>query len=505
MRRKILFGILVIALLLVSLPAMAQSFTFNDIHASFNIPDGKYTIYTKDNLTPLADLEGISAQDMAARWAEQGILLQAWNTERDVCFQLTALQDADGTNYFDIDEQTVSTRGAYRKRHLSGDEFKDQGIKYTSAEWKKTTKNGRFLMLKYNIKKGGEVVQRGYARKTVRNGYTIMLDMQVFDRGLKGTDNNALNKIMDSWSFTQELDTPISAAAKISISDPPPAECNTASFTMTGTAEPGMVLTGVVMRLSSQDIITVTDTATKSGKFSLPVTLPEQGVYMMTVTVERDGEITEELSFPTTTYDKTSIPVSFIEGVPQVLTSNKLEISGTSMKGVKIQYIVNDVNKSAKVTSAGKFSFSIPTSNQGTYDIVLVFSKKDYASRRFTYTVTRTLSQSEINEKARDEAVKPAYKTLTSKLNGYDGRTLTYKAYVASIQKSDDSWLVSMAMTKKKSGYSDIFVVTTPEEPTVTLDTQVRVYGTCIGGYLMQDADGEDMELPMLQLIFWDN
>ena len=506
MRKKYLFVVLTLALAAVCLPAAAQSFSFDSIHASFEIPDGKYTIYTADSLTPLADLEGVSPEDLQSQWAEQGVLLQAWSKERDVCFQLTAVKDADAEKYFDIDAQTAATRAAYRKRHLSGDEFKAQGITYSSAEWKKTSQYGRFLMLKYSMKKGGEVVSRGYARKTIRNGYTITLDMQVFGRNLKGADNTALNKIISTWHFTQTLDLPASAAAKISVSEPPPTQTNSGAFTMSGTAEPGMTLTGVVMTWTSTDAVqVVSDTASKSGKFSLDFSLPSEGSYMLGVTVVKDDVETEYLTY-SITYNKTLIPVNFIKGMPASLTTDKLEISGTSMKGGQIQCIVNEKNKTVRVGSNKKFSFSIDTSEQGHYSIVLVFSKKGYETQRFPFELERTFSESEIREKARDAAVKPSYNNLVKKLDGYDGRILTYNAYVTRIEKNGDQWLVFMAMTKTKTGYKDVFVVSTAQEPVnLTPETQVRVYGTCIGGYLMTEADGTDAELPMLELIFWDN
>ena len=67
--------------------------------------------------------------------------------------------------------------------HLKGESFKAEGYKIESAEWKKTAQ-GRFLMLKYKRNWNGETY-RGYARKTIKNGYTILLDYKVFGRAIR--------------------------------------------------------------------------------------------------------------------------------------------------------------------------------------------------------------------------------------------------------------------------------------------------------------------------------
>ncbi len=48
----------------------------------------------------------------------------------------------------------------------------------------------------------------GFQRRTIRNGYTITVDMQVYGRNVSGADNTALNKVFDSFGFTQALPVP---------------------------------------------------------------------------------------------------------------------------------------------------------------------------------------------------------------------------------------------------------------------------------------------------------
>ena len=75
-----------------------------------------------------------------------------------------------------MDAQTTQMRSTYRTSHLKN--TRGDGWTYQSAEWKKTTQYGRFLVLKYKRELDGEAI-RGYARRTIRNGYTITVDYQV--------------------------------------------------------------------------------------------------------------------------------------------------------------------------------------------------------------------------------------------------------------------------------------------------------------------------------------
>ena len=79
-----------------------------------------------------------------------------------------------------------------------------------------------------------------------------------------------------------------------------------------------------------------------------------------------------------------------------------------------------------------------------------------------------------------------------------------YNAYVKEIQKSGDAWVVFMAFRQTKSGYRDIIVVTTKDEPSLMVDTQVKMYGQCTGMYQVQDDNGIT-EYPAFDLLFWDN
>ncbi len=525
--RKFVFALIVIGLVFaVSLPGLCQGVSLGAIYASVEISDS-YTILTPENMETNMDFlqaRGTTVDVMLQTFEAEGILLQAYGKDGDTCVQITALEDVDAKNYFDIDQQTAAIRAKYRREHLDGEAYELLGISYDSAEWRNTAAYGRFLMLKYVQRLGGKVDHRGFARRTIRNGYTITVDYQVFGRGVTGKDNNALNEIMDTWRFTKVLpmggaqsstgDTgnaagtdsasAASADGTTQFTQKPPEQTNSASFAVVGTSVPGAQVTGSVLRMNTLNAITVTDTASKSGKFSLAVTLPQEGVYVMSLTVTVNGVDTEELVFPEITYDKTLLPVRFDETFPDEITQNKFVLSGVTDSGVQIELNVNGKTSTKKANARGEFSFTVDTAKEGTYTFALTFTKKGLADQHVSFNAQRTISDSEEQAKIRAEAIKPAHSTLTSKIKGYTGRIMGYNVYVKEIQKSGDAWVIFMAFRQTKSGYRDIIVVTAKDEPPVMVDTQVKMYGLCTGMYEVQDDSGVT-EYPSFDLLFWDN
>lgn len=504
--KKFAFALLVCCLVALCACASAQTFTWNDIGAQVEIPDS-YILLTPSNLDMHPEwlaAQGVGKEELLAQWESEGVLLVADHPDGDARLIVTAVQDELAQQYFDIDQQTAQTRTAYRTLHLKGEEFQSEGYTYQSAEWKKTTAYGRFLVLKYT-RTTLDGTYRGYARRTIRNGYTITLDYQVYSRALKTKDSTALSNIMSTFTFTQIKDKPADAVPDVVFTAVPPTETNTGTFTVKGTGDPGLKVTGVMMRMSSNDRILVEDTINKSGDFSLKMTLPTEGVWLMTVTVESGDMVTQEEVFQTTTYQKTLLPVNFDEEITATLENDTLTISGKTISGVTVQCMVGSTyDKSVRTNNKGTFSFKIDTSEEGEYDITIVFSKKNYSTRRFTYSATRTLTEADLRARYREEAVKPAYSTLTSKLTGYTGRIMVYTLYTVKIDQAGDQWIITMAMTRSKSGtYKNLVVVTTEEEPNFSVDSERRMYGRCTGSYIITDGE-TTQSYPSFELLFWD-
>lgn len=513
MMKKFLLALLAALCILGVACAGAETLTFDAISATCEIDDD-YILITADNMSAHPDWianRGSTLEALLADFEARGVLAQAWSKADDVCIEFTAVKDSLANEYFDIDQQSTATRSSYRKQHLNGAQFKSEGYSYSSAEWKNYTKGGRFLMLKYTRSYGGESY-KGFARRTIRNGYTITVDYKVYGRNLKNADNNKLTEILKTWKFTTVKGKPLDVVNKVVFTEFPPMETNTGKFSVEGTCDPGLHFTGVLMRMSSPDPIVIEADATAKGKFSMDVELPEEGVWLMTLTVDNQGTVTEEIVFDTTTYQAKLLPVNFDEDMPidfevaeaSEINSNTLVISGKTMRNVKIQCIVGDsYDKQVTTNANGTFSFKIDTSKEGNYNITVVFQKKNYTTRRFTAMGSRVLTEEDVKANYREEAVKPAYSTLTDKIKGYTGRIMGYNLYLVSkTEQEDGKWLVQMGMrtsTKTKSGYRDIVYIIAEEEPTFEVGSKQKMYGKCTG-----EMEVEGKDYPAFELLFWD-
>lgn len=497
MKRKLIALLLMLLLTLLCSSALAQTLSLDAIHATCNVPDD-YILLLPTNLhlhEEWVQSHGGSEEALLADWSERGVLAQAWDKSGETCLEFTALQDTIARQLYDVDQQETAARTAYRTNVAKGESWKQAGYTVQSAEWKKYATIGRFLMIKYKRALPRETY-RGVARLTVRNGYSIMADLKVFGRNVSSADQRVLDKVMDSWVFTSILNKPIDVIGEIFFSEEPPTETNTGKFTVSGTCDPGLRLIAVAMRMSSPDPVRFEGNANSKGKFSIDMALPQEGTWLVSVTAMNGDTEVGDFVFDTTTYQKSLLTVNFDKPLPvgeASIVGDKLVISGTTMKQTTVQCIVSggiSYNKQIKTNNSGKFTFSIDVSAEGDYDMVLTFTKKGYSTRRYTTAANHTITEADLILRAKETAVKPAYSTLTSKLAGYTGRIMKYKLYVTDIQQAGDEWVLFMAMEQKSNGtYKNYVIVTTDEDPNVSIDSVHTVYATCTGPYEVENAE----------------
>ena len=513
--RKLRFFLLSVLLLL----CLEAGSLAADVYAVYSLPEASaslsiaesYIVLTPENLgshTELLASLGLEADALLEDWDARGVRLQAWTAQSDACLEVRLVQDEAATTWFDLDQQNNAARATYRSSHLKNAEWIALGYDIKSAEWKKQTNGGRFLRLKYKRTVDGRTYW-GYAAKAVRNGWTLILDYQVYDRGLKAKDETSLNKVANSVTFSKVDTAPgLASGALVQFTTVPPAETNTGSFTVEGTCPANCHLIGVIMRYASPTPTRIETDATKAGKFKMKVQLPQEGIWLMTMTVEQNGTVIREEVFDTTTYQATLLPLNLDAQVPEQFGGDEFVLSGTTSKGVTIQCLVSgggkDFNKTIRTNASGKFTFKIPTSVEAEYSITLVLQKKHYDTRRFTWTANRIITEADQQQKWREEAIKPAYSTLTRKLEGYTGRVMGYKVTVVDIQHAGDQWLVFAALSKTSKGVpKNIIVIVTDEEPTFATGTEQKMYGTCTGTYEVQSEEGVET-YPSFDLLFWD-
>ena len=194
--------------------------------------------------------------------------------------------------------------------------------------------------------------------------------------------------------------------------------------------------------------------------------------------------------------------------IPEVLSGNETVLSGTTIRNVTVQCIVTNgittYDKTVKTNGTGKFKFEIPTELQADYDMTLIFSKKNYDTRRITGVAKRELTQADIDANTRGSAVKPNYNTLVNKLDVYTGKVLNYKVFIVSTEQNGDEWVVTAALRKTGKTYREYLKIICPEDPGFEEGSQHKMYGTCIGPYQIQSEE-ENTSYPGVDLLFWDD
>ncbi len=508
--RKIIVSLLMLLCLLLPAAALADSFTFAEQGASVTIPDGKYTIITPlnvDQMTDWLEKHRKTADEVKDDFAKRGVLLQGWSADGDVCLEISAVQDVYAQQYHNVNQCTETERKNYRLGHASDKtgEWRAQGYDYSDANWKNYKKGGRFLQMGFTRTLDGQTY-RGYARKTVNNGWHINVEYQVFGRSVKkSSDTNALEAIMNTWQFTTSIARPATSATSLIFTSTPPQETNTGKFTLSGTGSSGLKVVGVVMRMSASDVYRFETEIDKKGKFDLDVQLPREGLWMMTYTVFNGENVLEEGAFDSITYDDTLLSVKLNTKLPatMALTGNELTISGTTMKQTKVQCIVDGrYNKQITTNNSGNFSFTIDTSEEGIYNITLVFEKKGYDARRYRCEASREFTEDDRKESIRDEAVKPSYKNLKDKITSYRGKYMVYTLNIKEVSPTTSGYLTFAGMSKTKAGvYKELVVIRSTEEPDWSEGSKVRMYLKCLGTYEMIDDNGTT-EYPYFDLQF---
>lgn len=331
-------------------------------------------------------------------------------------------------------------------------------------------------------------------RRTIRNGYQIDFDMQIHGRSATDKDNSKLNKIWETFDFIEILPMPPKAAAKIAVTSEPPEETNNKSFAIEGTAETGVVFTAVVMRLNDPDPAVVEATANKNGKFELPITLPKDGVYVITLTAEYQDDEVMEMVYPVT-YQSTLLAVNFTTEPGEVSTSDSVKFAGKAEPGASIQVFVNsEAVMTKKVTGEGRFSFNVDAEEEGAYDVALVFSKKGLADRRFTFHFTRKWTDADMMAYLKKQSISPTYAQLVKGMEKYEGRIMAFKSYILDVSQSGDEYIIRMALNRSEGKYKNIILVTSDEEPNFELKERVMMYGTCEGMSLSTGTVDDDVD-----------
>ncbi len=524
--RKSLLLILVLFLMACCACALADTeIALEPCAGKMSINEDNFILLTPGNLSDHPDLVGslgMSQEDLLKDWEARGVQFQAWTKKMDSCLEVTVIQDEESARYFDLEQKTRKERKEYLGLHKGSGRFAQDGFTILKPEWKKQKLGGNFLKFEYKRTVGSKT-WRGYIRKTVRNGYTVMLDYQAFDRLPRRTDEDLLNKIANTVSFEvmdpaqaaqaaaqqsagsgsesgvilDPNEVPSLSAGLITLTAYPPAQTNTGVFTVEGTSTPNGRVTLLGMRVSKTEPHRFTADVSAKGNFKINVVLPEEGAWNFTIGLEVDGRLVGDydvVNKSSVEFDKSALPVTLDAPIPETLTSDELTISGTTDKGVSIQCIVElngnaILNKQVKTNGTGAFKFKVSTAAEGEYDFVLTLQKKNLDNRRLSYRSTRTLTAADTQARANTKAIHPSYKALTKNMDSYIGKTMVYSVHIVEVKQLADEWVIKAALKKNRGIYSSFLYYTANTDPGLAVDTKVKVYGVFTGGYPVQSEE----------------
>ena len=504
--------LILLTVLLVGLAGSASAatldFNFEGPRARLSLDSAVYDVI----LTP-ATLEkneewltahGMTLSETTVRFEDDGVLVEAYDSANGRVLAVTALQDVNARELFDVNALDESERKAYRQAHSSGLFYGIQGYAYSSAAWKNYGSNlGRFLKLKYTLSLSGEVVRRGYQRRTVRNGYTITFDMQVTGRAAKDADEKALDRALNSFSFLEILNSP-EGACKLTLTTQPEREVTTDKVTIAGKSEGGASITATVISLTDSKTSTFSTTANGKGKFSLSVSFPQQGTFSINLLAATPDGRTAQKSM-TVMYQRDYIPVNLTTGIPTTLSADSLTVSGTTVAGVTVQLSVSGPKAMQKSVTRKSFSFTVDTRDEGTYQILLTVSKKGMTPRTLSFTTVRSLSDGEKLERVKKGAVKVKYSALNRDIKRYAGSVITLTGYIVEVRETGGEYVAQLAVNRSGSTYKDFIMVICKEDPALSQYQHVRLYGTLSENrYIEIFEGGETNEYPRVELLMFE-
>ena len=509
MKKNICLSLCLILLAGILLPSgsLAEDYSFSDAAFRFSLPKGVYDkVITASNYEDQAEFlqsQGYDMDETAFRFTENGLRLIAFDTKNSRHLEVTALQDVDAKNYFDLNQQGEDMRKNYRVSHSDGSAYGLLGYNYTSATWKNYGTNvDRFLQTLYTLRVGGTLVASGAQRRTIRNGYTITLDMMVTGRSRTDADVKALETIMKTFVFTSIYPMP-ELPIKLILTNEPPTETHDETLTIKGTSLAKAEIRVSLISVSGTQSTAFSVTANGSGKFSVKVKFPSRGVYALTLTASRSGSLDAVRTY-TVSYDPNQLIARVTQGVPDELDRETV-IKGTTEGGVSAQLIVTGPIEYTKTTTSKSFSFTVDTSREGTYHFRLVLTKKGFNERSFEYSGIRSLNAAERRDQIRSEAIKPEYSRLVADSASYNGRIFGYTGYLTDYREGSGDYLYTIALSRTNGKYKQFIYVASENPVSFNAGDKVKVYATKTGEIVTINENGNAEKIPLFDILFMES
>ena len=546
--RKLLFLIVFALILVYCASALADTdYSLSPCPAQLTLKN-KRTVITSSDLEKHPELltaMGMTKDEALADWQARGVVLQAWSElkTRYSCIEVTVAQDDEAKQYVNLVHlEDKSTWSAYEASCKKSETLASLGYTFqtlgSSAKSLQKPNGNHFLLLKYKRSHNGQEY-RGYMARTVYQGYSICVDLKCFNQTPPESVTNEITNIMKTFATSESVAAAAAAAAEIpaatenntpsdssdssvsapesliSISAAPPVETNTNVFTVEGSTVPGTQVIGVLMRIGADEPINFSTTASeKKGTFKMKVTIPEaeENVWLFALNVySSEDQFLAEKVFPYITYKKTLIPVTFDSPVPESFAGDELLIAGTTVKNVEIQCLATMTggayswNKTVKTNGTGRFTFKIPFSDEGEYNIVLAFAKKGLDTHRETLSVSHILTDEARRIQIRKSSKTAGYSVLVSGIGQFVGQVLRFNnLFITSVDQVGDQWIIVAAGQQvSESKYNQILYFVYEADPGFAAGERHTLYGKCTGMYNMESEETVE-SYPQFDLLLWD-
>lgn len=498
MRRLAPCLLALIALLGFCAPCAAQRVEMEEAYLAYDYPDDFLVVSPQLALVyaPLLEDAGIDAQALSQELSEQGVLSRAYNADFSEWLGVLTKTDELSEEIFDIANVTDAQRRTLRSRAENDNLWETTGLRAQDVEWQR--EGGVYwLYIHYTRTRADEIIGRGLRYVTVRNGQYVMLDWQTDGRRFSNRDLRDFRARIANLTVTQTLPEPVRA---VKLTANIPGETSSASVTIDGTATAG----ATVKASAGGETLAQTE-AGQSGAFKLDVQLAKEGETEITVTAAKAG-MSDARAQGRIVYSANTLPVS-LTGIPEdgVVTTDKVKIAGETLAGVQLQLVTPLGMTRKRVGGDGTFSFELTTEEEGVHDYTLICDKDGYDQRRIPFTLVRVMTDEQTRAQMREQAEGISYRELQKDKEENRGKTVRVYGPVVSVEEGGGRYYVRMRYNRDGEGtwYND--VVVTSESPIGVREGDMLTVVASVGGvYVEQDAKGNDVNIPRLDLLFID-
>jgi len=490
-------------LLLLAAPALAQRVDMDDVFLSFNYPDTWLVVSPQlaRVYAPLLEDAGIDADALSQEMLEQGVESRAYSEDFAQRLSVITLSDDLSGEIFDMADVTDAQRKTMRSRAQNNGLFETTGLRTQDLEWQK--EGGLYwLYIHYTITRGDKTVGRGIRYMTVKNGMYVILDWQKDEGRFSNRELSSFRSRIADLAVTQQITQPVRS---VKLTATIPAETSVSTLTITGTASANAALVAEAPDAAGAMRTLSVGRAGTGGKFSLTVELEEEGAYDITLTASSEGMNPASVT-GRTVYSAKTLPVS-LEGVPEngMVDTDTVKIKGQTLAGVQLQLVTPFGLSKKRADNDGSFSFEHTTDEEREYSYTLICDKDGFNQRRIQFTLSRVMTDAQQKQKIKAGAEKISYKNLQKNREEDQGKLMSLYGPVTSVSEGGGTHYVRIMFNKGADGeWFNPVVIVAGEDMGVKVGDMISVVATVAGVFEEQDAAGDSVSVPRLELVFVD-